>query len=485
MATSLNAVYNGLNKPGLNAVDNGALQTAPPDATGSIGPNHYVELVNSSIGVYSRSDLSLVTKASLYTWLGLSSSTPLCDPQIQWDPSSQRWLYVVLGCSLASQRFYYGWSMTPDPSDLVNGWCRFYVSTPGVLSDYPKLGHSNNYMLVGSNNFSNAGTNPFITAQITWMQTPAPGVTSCGTPLLHTAANGANPLKNGDNTTLTSTPVPVNTSTNAGNGYVVSAYDPSGPPPSPQFKLAVFHIDAGGVFHHDGDINVKTYAVPAPAPDLNGSSFGIDTLDGRLTQAVGDPTTGIYTQHTVNGTGGRSKVTWYEIKIASSVPILIQEGDIASSSDFVFNGAISPRSDGQGAVIFYNRSSPTTDPVIASQGRMIWTPLGQMDPGEVVLASSTAGDQDFSCNYMGTGTACRWGDYSGASPDPLNANVVWGSNQALTLPSVFGGNPNWVTQNFAIAGPVLRAPTDQSTPRPTPTRDPANPGPPSPTPGSR
>jgi hypothetical protein len=478
---SLNGVFNGLNQPGLNAADNGSFQTAPPDTTGSIGPNHYVEFVNSVIGVYHRSDLSLVSKASFNTWLktgGNPFSTPLCDPQIQWDQSSQRWLYEVLACNFGFDKFYYGWSKTPDPSDLVNGWCKFSVRTPGVLSDYPKLGHSSKYMLVGTNNFSDTGVNPFVTAQITWMRTPDPGATSCVAPAVSHVGSAATPLKNGDGTTLTSTPVPVNTSSNAANGYVVSAYDPSGPPATFQRTLAVFHIDGNGVFHAASDLTVNPYTIPSPVPDLNGSSFGIDPLDGRLTQAVGDPATGIYTQHTVNGTGGRSKVTWYEIKVISSVPTLIQGGNIASSSDFVFNAAISPRSDGQGAVIFYNRSSATTDPVIASQGRMIWTPQGQMDPGEIVLASSTAGDRDFSCNFMGSGAACRWGDYSGASPDPLNANVVWGSNQALTLPSVAGGNPNWVTQNFAIVGPVVtRTGAIGSAPVPTPTRDSVLPGP--------
>ncbi|HEY5034429.1 MAG TPA: hypothetical protein VIJ30_04840, partial [Candidatus Dormibacteraeota bacterium] len=291
-----NAVFNGLNKPGLSFVDNGSFQTAPPDSTGAIGPNYYVEIVNSVIGVYSRSDLSLVGEASFNPWLGVGgtpSTVPLCDPQIQWDQSSQRWLYVVLGCAFGLDKFLYGWSKTPDPSDLVNGWCRFSVSTPGVLSDYPKLGHSSNYMLVGTNNFSDTGINPFITAQITWMQTPAPGATTCAAPAVNFVGTALSPLKNGDGTTLTSTPVPVNTSTNASNGYVVSAYDPSGPPATPQTRLTVFHVDGSGIFFRDGDLTVNSYSVPAPAPNLNGSPFGIDTLDGRLTQAVGDPTTGI------------------------------------------------------------------------------------------------------------------------------------------------------------------------------------------------
>ena len=239
--TSLNSVFNGLNKAGLNAVDNGIFQTAPPDTTGAIGPNHYVEMVNSVIGVYNRTDLSLVAKSDFGTWLGTGDPfvTPVCDPQIQWDPSSQRWLYVALECAIGLDRFLYGWSKTPDPSDLVSGWCNFSVSTPNVLSDYPKLGHSSKYMLVGTNNFSDLGMNPFVTAQITWMRTPDPGVTSCVAPGVNTKGTAGTPLKNGDGTTLTSTPVPVNTSTNAGNGYVISGYDPfgNGPPGTPQNSI--------------------------------------------------------------------------------------------------------------------------------------------------------------------------------------------------------------------------------------------------------
>jgi hypothetical protein len=338
-------------------------------------------------------------------------------------------------------------------------------------------------MLVGTNDFSDAFGNPFVTAQIFWMHTPAAGTTTCTAPAVGSIGTAGTPLKNGDGS-LTGTPVPVNTMTNAGNGYVVSAYDPSGPPPVPQNKLALWHLDSLGVLHPDTDISVNTYAVPTSAPDLGGSSFNIDTLDGRLTQAVGDPTAGIYTQHTVNGAGSRSKVTWYEIKVPASVPTLTQEGDIASTTDYVFNGSISPRSDAAGAVIFYNRSSATIDPVVATRGRMNSTPLGQMDPGEIVLATSSAGDNDFSCNLTRHNEPCRWGDYSGASPDPLNPNVVWGSNQALTSPG-FPTLPNWVTENYAIAGPLLLTPATQSSPAPTPTRDPSNPSSPAPAPPPR
>jgi hypothetical protein len=476
-------LYNNLNSPGMSAtVDSG--DVTPPDSTGAIGPNHYVEMVNSQIAVWRR-DLTSVSTASLPTWVGVAPGPSYCDPQVQWDPTAGRWLYVFLFCNAAanSQDFHFGWSKTSDPSDLVNGWCHFGVTTGSLLFDYPKLGHNSNYLIVGANNFDETMANPpFVSAAIDWIPLPANGDTSCTLPA--SVSTTPSPLLNGDGTTPTFTPVPVNTITAAADGYVVSAYDPSGPPPTTQSKLAVWHLDAGGVLHQDPDIPVAAYTAPSPALQLNGGTSVIDTLDGRLTQAVGDPVAGIWTQHTVNGAGGRSTVEWFEIKAGISGPTLFQEGGISSGTDFVFNGAISPRFDGAGAAVFYNRSGSSIDPLIAAQTRLSSTPAGAMDPGELVLASSGGADKDFSCNNPTPGIACRWGDYSAATPDPVLTNVVWGTNERTLAPS--GLSAEWEDQNFAILLLPTRAAAQAPAPTPPASRPSANPLPlPAPSPSPR
>ena len=443
------ALYNNLNSTGITAAAN-AFGETPPDSTGAIGPNHYVEMVNSQIGVWSRSNLVSGNGTSLEAFVGANPGTPYCDPQVQWDPTAGRWLYAFLFCntSTSAQDVHFGWSKTSDPSDLVSGWCNFYVQTDPFILDYPKLGHSSKFLIVGGNFYdeSTPSTNPpFVTAAMFWVPKPAKGNTICSLPASfgHTTAN---PLKNSDGVTRAFTPVPVNTMTASTNGYIVSASDPSGSngqAPATRHRLAVWHLDSSGVLHQHSDITVANYTFPSPAPQL-GSAFQLDTLDARLTQAAGDPATGIWTQHTVDGPGGRSVVRWYEIKVAGSTASLAQQGDIASATDWVFNGAISPRFDALGAAVFYNRSSFTIDPVIAGQDRLSSTALGAMEPGEFVLASSTAADTDGSCPG---GFPCRWGDYSAASPDPVQTNVVWGTNQ---FNSSTGSTPAWKTQNFAV-----------------------------------
>jgi hypothetical protein len=143
---------------------------------------------------------------------------------------------------------------------------------------------------------------------------------------------------------------------------------------------------------------------------------------------------------------GRSIVRWYEF-LPGSLAVR-QQGQLASATDFYWNAAISPSSAGNDAMISYNRGSSSLLPVIGAQTRTKSTPLGQMDAGEVLLGTSSAADQETLFSGNCTANPCRWGDYSGATPDPVNPGVVWGSNQ-LVGPEVFG-LAQWTTQNYAI-----------------------------------
>lgn len=89
-------LYGGTTANGLTAADDGTNLLTPPDTTGAIGPNNYVEFVNDEIAVYNRS-LGLVSgdKESAQTFTN-ESMNPMADPQIQWDNTSQRWFYVIL-----------------------------------------------------------------------------------------------------------------------------------------------------------------------------------------------------------------------------------------------------------------------------------------------------------------------------------------------------------------------------------------------------
>jgi hypothetical protein len=453
---ALAGLFNGTNQPGVTAADEGFCCT-PPDATGSIGPNHYVEFINTTIAVYDRS-LNPLSSQDMASFVG-AGGLNVSDPQVQWDPRSGRWFYAGLAFASHNNHLVFGWSMTADPSNLSTGWCHFSTFTGNQLADYPKLGHDDNFVLIGANLYDDSTGNYVFTSAAIWAlpKPPAGNLTTCSASGLTQFGDPQHRLLNADGTSAF-TPVPVNISGASASGYIVAGHSPVAPLPSdptgPQTKIMLWHTAQQGGQPHlfaDGDLTVASFDVPASAPQPSSGPV-IDTLDARLTQAVGhaDPDAGgvsaIWTQHTINGPGGRSVARWYEILPGTKV--VRQQGAVQSATDFIWNAAISPSIAGNDAAIFYNRGSATNLVVSAAQSRTSATPLSTLNAGELVLATSSDVDVDFSCSSP-YGPPCRWGDYSGASPDPLNAGVVWGTNEVSG--SSFFGFPQWTTQNYAVS----------------------------------
>jgi hypothetical protein len=445
---SPSTVFNGLDNPGLAATDEGSVAT-PPDSTGAIGPANYVEMVNQLIGVYDRNTLAQVSSASFATFAHTPAGLSTSDPQIQWDPVANRWLYAMVGISTGNNYLLFGWTKTANPSDLSGGWCTFGVFTGTHLQDYPKLGHDASWVVIGSNAYSDTSSSyPFETAQVWAFPKPAASDTTCSSPVNATFfADATHPLKNADGT-LAFTPVPANT-TDSGSDYIVGTRDVTLAPAS---KVMVWHMTgtSAPALVADGDVAVGTYSIPPSVPQP-GTKYLIDSLDGRLTQAVArfDPSAGaeaLWTQQTIAGSG-RSVVRWYEFLPATKT--LRQQGTIATATDYFWNAAISPSSAGNDAALFYNRGNASQLALIGALTRTSSTPLGQMDGGETVLGTSSAPNEENAFQTNCSPNPCRWGDYSGATPDLLNGHVVWGTNQ-ISGPVNFG-YAQWQTQNFAVS----------------------------------
>jgi hypothetical protein len=465
------SVFNGNNFPGL--ASNGT--SAPPDSTGAVGPNYYVEMVNSTIGVRLLGSSGFTT-SNLATFGAANTNDCAFDPQISWDQQGGRWLYsfddqVPAGnCGTISNNYVaFGWSKTSNPSDLTNGWCHFVIPTGTDFFDYDKLGHDNNFINIGANVFANSGNGAFETAVIVSISKPARGSTACTLPskLDFFGSPGA-PLRNADNS-VAFTPVPAITTDSFGAGYVVAAHDAGMGTAS---KVMVWHVTSNAgtpVITADGDIAVPAYGAPpnVPQPVTGATSCStvgncLDSLDGRLTQAVVryDPDARretIWTQHAVHDAsiGALSVERWYEL-IPGLNTAPRQTGTVSDPALYIFNGAISPTLAGNEAVIFYNAGNGSAGGFASFrvQSRNTLTALNTMT-NETIIASSTVNDNDFTCgvNRTPTPTAapCRWGDYSAARPDPADMNIVWGTNM-LTGTGGTSTSAGWATQ-FAAYTP--------------------------------
>ena len=441
----------------------------PPDPTGAIGPDYYLEFTNQSVGVFSAADLSQVAVVGHDNFMGGTGGGERVgfhfpDPQIQWDPAANRWLFASVGLAGNPQVGFtfllaFGWSKTADPLPLATSaegpgnWCRFYIDTGNELEDFPKLGHNDNHLIIGTNVFEEEGAleeasvEGFLTARIWAIPKPANGDTSCTPPAVFSTGTTESPLETADGD-MAFTPVPANTFEGAANGYVVAADSPFlVENPS---QVMAWHLSGAAeapTLSADGNMDVGAFDFPANVPQPESTSL-LDSLDARLTQAVArtDPAVGepaVWTQHTVDGSEGRSVVRWYELLPQSSV--VRQEGTISDPSNFAFNAAISPSSDGAGAAINYNLGGGSQLMQIRARSRQATTPLDQM-VGEVLLRE---GADAYPCGH----NPCRWGDYAGASPDPASTSLVWGTNYTRQLSGA-------ETRNFALS--VEGVPPDTS-----------------------
>jgi hypothetical protein len=425
----------------------------PPDPTGSVGPNDYVEIVNSMIEVFAKDGTIESGPTDLQTFYranGLSvlqqghthddAGDSVFDVQVQWDAAAGRWLTASAdvepppnSSTPGDAALIYGWSKTGDPT---GEWC-VYRTTPGTpFEDYPKLGHDGKYLMIGSNEFSNSSeSSAFLHSNLWTVQPPTsdlpPGACPASPPI-----NGPQQVNGAF------TPVPV-TLADAGpttTGFVVAT---SGLSTSSSLRL--YTVNGSGTISSSATLIPVNSFSPPPNVQQPGTPALLDSQDGRLTQAVAVGGK-IWTQHTVRSADGlRAEVRWYELDPAAVTNKLVQEGSVTDLSNSVFNAAISPAADGTHAALQYNVGGRFHLVELRAQTRQVSTPLGQMD-NELTIGASSAIDQDFSC---GDGPSCRWGDYAGASPDPANTDVVWGTNQ-LNGPIQPSNDPSWITRNFAL-----------------------------------
>jgi hypothetical protein len=428
----------------------------PSDSTGAVGPTRYFEIINSKFAVYDRTHDAPLGRGTLSDLTpGAVSNDVLGDVQALWDPATSRFYYLV--DDFQNDVFYMGFSTTDSPSS-ASDFCKYTVDFGygSDLPDYPKLGDTQNFLLVGVNVF--AGGISYSGAEVNWIKKPAPG-TTCPSPASFTSVKGSlfDLKDSGAGNPRSNTPVPAVQTDPGTTGWVVASdvndFD----------KISLFKVqeDAGAtsvtVQQDATGISVPSFSLPPTIPQ-KGSSSVLDSLDARLTQAVSgaDPSQGgtaVWTQHTVAG-GAGSEVRWYEIDPNGAG--IDQQGAASDSSLYAFNGAIAPdrlvngstTAFGDSMVLGFNTSSATSYPSI----RMI-SKIGAAASSPFVLVKAGTGpENDYSCS------PCRWGDFSGASADPgADAGAAHGQVWATNMWSHAGSDSSdidWGTWNWSALAAI-------------------------------
>lgn len=401
---SLHESFEGVFDPGIT----------PPDTNGAAGPTRQVEIVNQMLGIWDQdSPPTLLAQMSLAALSG--SSGFLIDPRLIWDAQTRRFYYSMGDDT--NDAILVGFSTTADPSSSSD-WCRYAIPQANLV-DQPHLGDSQDFLLIGFFLFFNG-------PQVAWYAKPPAGPTCPAT-----LASGMEPMPSAGGYP----PAPAHEIDATPTGYVLAAQSAAS---TGELVLERVTKDAAGnaVFSRPSSVGIPAFNAAPPAPQQGASQLiGLD--DPRLNQVVGavDPLHqgrfALWTDQTVAG-GAGSEIRWFEIDAASNT--LFQSGTVASPTWWAFDGAISPdrlvngavRRFGGSMVLTFNTSSTASEPaiwIISKRG-----PAPQSTP--LLVHQSPAPYISFEC--ASEGSVCRWGDYSGAAPDPITSatgarGVVWGA----------------------------------------------------------
>ena len=280
-------------------------------------------MVNRRVKIYDRNSHASIAAGTLNALAGNASSVNSFDPQIMWDPTTKRFYYVMdLVFSQNDNRLAFGFSRTSNPTSLsMNDWCKYYYTpeNPRRFPDYPKLGDSRFFIIIGVNSFRPN----FVGSDLIAISKPPTGM-SCPDEASFKVGTQLD-LRDTSNDQVF-TPVPSNQVDNNGTGYVVARHGSL-----PANKLWFFNVRRDGttgepVFGTARALTVTSYTMPPSAVQPTFTQL-LDTLDARHTQAVQAinsdriNTHSFWVQHTIkHASENRSVVRWYEIKSCSDRP---------------------------------------------------------------------------------------------------------------------------------------------------------------------
>jgi hypothetical protein len=423
--------------PGVSFAGIAAVDSAPPDPNGAVGPSHYVQIVNESFEVFSKTGTSLygpVTTNTLFSGFGGGCQTNNDgDATVVYDRLANRFIISQFSVSTTPYLQCVAVSTSGDPTGSYYRYSFQYSNFP----DYPKLGvwpdaYYETFNLFDPSNFVGPEVCAYNRAKM----------------LLGQAATQQCYI-------LSSTY----------GGLLPSDLDGSTPPPagSPNFILNFgtnslhlwkFHVDwttpANSTLTGPTSIPVAAFATACSGGTCipqSQTTQQLDSLGDRLMYRLAYRNFGDHESLVVNHsvtTGSTVGIRWYELRSPNGTPTVYQQGTYAPDiPNYRWMGSIAM--DGHGDIALgYSISSASRHPGIDYTGRLVGDPLGTMTQGESVL---------YTGNGSQTGGLSRWGDYSSMSIDPSDDCTFWYTNEYIPA----NGSFNWQTQIGSFKFPSCTA----------------------------
>jgi hypothetical protein len=416
----------------------------PPDENGDVGPTYYIQTVNTSIGIYNKSNGTRVAAFTFNAFMSQGNFGNLCDtnnfgdPIVLYDSYEDRWMiadfaFKLDGSGNVSPQTVFECIAVSKTGDPVNGgWNYYSILAPGGLADYPKFGIWPDGIYMSANMFGYSAGGSYLGYHV-WalnkqqMYADAPQVS---------VVDFA-----GDTSDFTVLPV---------NSKLAAGAPPVG---SPEYFVSTdLYLNALAIYKFQVNwdkISTSTFTGPFaegapncwPNVSPSNASTPANAADVLPLRAMAAPeytnqggTESVWVAHTVDrgtyslancggSTAGNATIRWYQANVTGgTIAANLTQGSSfdpeGANTYFRFQPALAVDRVGDMAVT-YTKSNSTTNPQVMYEGRLAGDPANTLGTEATLMAGT--GAQSGMC---GTSTCVRWGDYAGMELDP-NGCEFW------------------------------------------------------------
>jgi PKD repeat protein len=433
----------GIKAPALN-VNGQASPYYPSDANGAIGPDYYMQTINTVYTIYNKTTGAIVAGPTALNLLfsGVTGSEYNDgDPICLYDDQADRWVVAEFSISGSNDYMLIAVSATNDPTGQWHKYSFDVADTP----DYEKFGIWRDGYYMGTNN--STGNDIYVFQRSQMLNGLTAQMVGFNNPWRPTTIDGfmcVPPIDNDGALAPEGAPglfITINDDAIAGGADELWIYELSVNWTTPanstftrsqQVSVPAFDSNFGANWDNIKQPNTTRELDAVPQVIMNVPKY----------RNFGSYQT-IVCCHTVDvDNTDHAGIRWYELRRTTGTWTLRQSGTYAPDGNSRWMGSIALNGNGQ-IGLGYSVSSTTVYPGIRYCGQSTSAynaGTGTLDISEEVIQDATTSQTAYN----------RWGDYSAISIDPSNDNTFWFTTQ-------YGGSRQTKIAAFAFAPPALTA----------------------------
>ena len=410
----------------------------PPDTNGDVGPTDYVQTINTSVGIYRKSDGVRLAAFTFNTLMSQGNFGNLCDtnnfgdPVVVYDTFEDRWIitdfaFILSGGNIVAPAFQcFAVSKSGDP--VAGGWNFYSIRVNDAFPDYPKFGIWSDGLYMSANMFGFGAGGAFHNVRV-W------------------AFNKAQMYAGAPSVQILSFDAPAAEFTLLpSNARLQTGTPPTGSPN--YFAVVAQFLNVVSVYKFHVDWNhISTSTFSGPFQSLTATSWSQLLAANRTEQSPGNKLDTLYfrlmvqnqytniggaeslwNSHTVGASGATSAQSaprFYQVDVTGgTVAANATQAFTYSPDATVFRFMPSVEVDRAGDMAMgYSATNATLNPAIRYAGRLAGDAVNSITQTETSLIEGT-GTQSGNC---GSSSCTRWGDYSAMTLDP-DGCTFWYTN---------------------------------------------------------